>query len=46
MEFLPAEPPHKFLGMLGVGKAMDVPPLALIKNRVSARHRDKSSQNA
>jgi hypothetical protein len=37
IELLTAELPHKLLGMLGVGEAMDVPPLALMKDRVTTR---------
>jgi hypothetical protein len=37
VELLTAEPPHKLLGMLGVGEAMDVPPLPVVKDRVTTR---------
>jgi hypothetical protein len=36
IELLAAEPSHKFLGMLGVREAIDIPPLALVKDRVTA----------
>jgi hypothetical protein len=35
IELLAAELPHKLLGILSVGEAMDVPPLALMKDRVT-----------
>lgn len=36
IELLAAELPHKLLGMFGVGEAVDVPPLVIAEDRVTA----------
>jgi hypothetical protein len=46
IKFFTAEPPHELLGVLGVSEAIDIPPLAFVKDRVTISQSESLSQNA